>query len=417
MRSVVFILGLVGLVALPAHADPRFALTPLSGEAPLAIPGHKVIVRPGGELVIDTATVRLLPAEWKSRVSRLGFELTGDTLTLVAEYEQPGERHNKPVWDLGGVVFARVDLATSRIVWRNRMWNYDRDRAWTFITTPDRIYMHERRGLAALDRSSGTIVWRLYNDTARSILVPKIYDTMTLARDVLTVGGHYYNGEQRVDFVTELDSVTGLRIYRAQPYVAPTPQPIYVRGPYYIEYAGDRAPPEVPQAWDGLRFGYAYLMWNTVTGEGIIVNPTKNDAAAIVALAKRQRYRVKGEARPVHWLAVYATHTALMHSVLENQTVVLARHKKQLANDQRIHLVQDGDLEESGEVIDAQAVAAKLDAKVIERSLEQPLSTTAGPVLAYSDALDGNRGAHVYLEWGPYVVFDRDPGTFDGKAF
>jgi len=410
MRVLRFVCCALILAALPARADTPFALTTLH---PLSLAGHTVTLRADGSLVIDATTHQLVPPAYKARVVHESYELAGTTLTLIAEFEMPGTRHDKPVWDLAGSIVAKIDLAANKIVWRSRLSNFERDPTWNLVATPDRLFVRDRHGVLAIDRATGTDAWRLDNDYLRSILVPQIYDTMKLVGDTLAVTGHHWDGEQRVGFAIELEAATGLRVYKTLRYVTPAATPIYVRPDYFLEYPSDRAPPVQPGDWEGLRIGYGYLVWNKTTGEGIVVNPTRNDARTIIEIAKRQRYSDKGKSTPVHWLAVYATQVAIKRSALEPEHVVLPRHKRVAGDPNLIKLEYEGEIVDSGELVDPAAVAAALGANVKDRDLEKPLATKAGAVIAYYEedlnCFGGCPAAKlsVHLTWGPYSFFDK----------
>ncbi|MEO8698975.1 MAG: hypothetical protein ABI867_02995 [Kofleriaceae bacterium] len=383
--------------AAPSRAAPapeQFTFSP--GPATFTVEGHRVEIRSDTAIVLDGVRHELAPAAWKARITRTAHEHTGTTLTVIAEFDSPTTRHDKPVWDFTGAMVAKIDLAAKQVTWRHHLRNASRERTWSFIVTPDLLFVRERRGLVALDRTTGTETWRLDHDHMRSILVPLIYDTMKLDGATLTVAGHYYDGEARIDFAREFDAPTGLRVYRKLAYTAPTPQPIYVRPDYRLEYPSDRAPPVQPTEWDGVSVGYAGLVWNVKTGEGIIVNPTRNDARAIIAAAKRQP--------KVRWLAVYDTRAAIKQSKFEGKT---PPH-----DDNQITLKPEGEILDSGEIVETREVAAALGAKIMDRDLETPLVTKAGPVTAYHPINFACPGGcpgdelEISLVWGPYRFVD-----------
>jgi hypothetical protein len=408
---------------LPALA-PLDAFVDVSPSAKVVPQGdaRAVTVSSAGRMTIAgaAAPLELMPTEKgiKRRAARFTAvaapgAASGDVLVFVdSEYEVT--ENGETGWLLDDMIAARVDKS-GKLVWRQRLKNSSGDPTRHVFVTDKVIVLRERDGIEGVDVGTGKKVWGVDRDSLTSVLNDPHFWRATLDEKAgpsgtLLVGGRFplSTEDGRRAFELELDVATGQRVFVKTPYPKPRAEPIYVRPPFRLEYPGDKAPPEVPTQWDGLRIRRSYLVWSKTTHEGLVIGPLATDASAIIAAAKG--VRVKGA--PVKWLYVVdlpAVGRAGGEAILQEGEALKAVALARLADP--IVLSHDGAIERAGERIDVASVAKALGATAVSTWVPRPAQPKAGAIAVFRGE-EGDRkvtydhATHVCLQWGPYVFVD-----------
>ncbi len=293
----------------------------------------------------------------------LAHRLTRDRVTVAVGVQIPHMR------EPDSVVLAEIDLLEDRLLWSAVVspptLSHDRGSSWQVIFG-DRITLVQREHvLVAVDMRTGTQAWSFASadptfedDYGGALAIERgeieIAATRVRGRDVALEGKR--RGSDTPLHVT-LDLTTGRRV-DARPQREPLPLFAFTQRPAPVVHDGPAPPPPpAPPGYDGWIVGATTLVWNTATGRGIIVNPTADALAQLVALARRQTFTAEdGTTQPVQWLMAIDT------GVLATEMVVgkVAQPRKP-PRPPTIWFEYDDGLDESGELVDADAIAGALD--------------------------------------------------------
>lgn len=407
-----------------------------AGVAKLA-DGREVRVEKNGGVTFAGAAYKAFKAECRgmSGVSFAVVERASD-VTVFIDTAVEQERNGVKAPERDDMIAVAFDVSGKRL-WSQRISNRSGDPTRDLFFTDNLIILRERDGVHAIDRKDGRIAWVFDNDPASGVLNELMLEHAEFKDGILSVKGRYQlrTAEGRSRAAIDLDVATGERVYRRQSHVAPAANPIYVRPPFRLEYPSDRAPPEVPTDWDGVRLGYTSLVWNRTSGTGLIVNPLKNDLKAITAAAGVPRFKGKdGKLVPIRWLyvvdgaAVSGSSSALVGGTATRvaagleKPVAVKDVKPMLApdGDERfrrrpplttIEIEKGDDLNNSGELVVADLLAKTLGATAV-LTVTTPLATPSGPVLFFRDdnvmwnATPEQLKEKLFIQWGPYVFKD-----------
>lgn len=183
----------------------------------------------------------------------------------------------------------------------------------------------------------------------------------------------------------------------------PEPMPAAWRGLALEYYRG----PNADAAWylpykdyevtndDRKRVLRTYLVWNTTTKEGIVVNPTASDASFVVETAKAQA--------GIRWIYVVDAFTEADASP-KLSGAEWVTWSEGLARSPSFGFVSAVKTwRETKETIDAAGVASSLGAKAVTRPFTAPVATQAGKLLVFRKGMDFPHAQMLEIEWGPFV--------------
>jgi hypothetical protein len=146
---------------------------------------------------------------------------------------------------------------------------------------------------------------------------------------------------------------------------------------------------------DRARVMRTYLVWNSTTKEGIVVNPTASDAAFVVETAKAQA--------GIRWLYVIDSFTEAQNSprLSGPDWVTWSEGLSRAPSYGLVSSVKTW--RETREVIDAAGVATALGAAAVVKPFAAPQTTKAGKLLVFRKHMDFPHGQMLEVEWGPFV--------------
>ncbi len=167
--------------------------------------------------------------------------------------------------------------------------------------------------------------------------------------------------------------------------------------------------PAMPKNWDGLVITYdkifgeaqdlmhSYLVWNTKTKEGIIINPLKKDIQFIIELANKQ----KG----IHWLYIIDTHTFYNEAIsTEDFTEGSNNAANGFESDQRFYFfdIKIYNKEKGKENIAVKEVAKQLNSQAIIPGYSKVKPTKASPITVCRIG-DAQSDKDSVISWGPFL--------------
>jgi hypothetical protein len=414
------LLACLVLVVIAASAQAAgltpVKLEPYRGPTKVALGSIQAELREDAVLVIAGKSV-VLDDTPDRKIRRYRAIVEGNRAYFILEYAQtdPDEPHRTEVsiynvkgrTDLtleGSIGFAAIDLDKQDLAWRMHAWNSSSDGTWELLQSPTAFYVRVIDAAYAIAKRSGGYKWVLSEDAlegslnARYLLGWKPTGTSLVFDYVNRVD---YGDAAKPTKRLEIDSETGERVFRTLP--APK-VPIWAIYTHQQLFGAPPAPAQ-PKDWDGVVLERTYLMWNTKTLEGVIINPQKSIMPQIVAAARSRK--VGG--RAVQWKYVIDLFAAVKTAGPRLRSEVLAGYKDPVAPTDEILRLAPGDLDFSGEAIGAAALAKQLGAATPATASEQ-LALHAAPIFMFRDDQ-----WNLKLKWGPYVIHEERRDRADYK--
>lgn len=345
------------------------------------------------------------------------YEVVGDDLYVMVavRYTAPGAGVLGP-----SLFIAKASLAKGKATWTTNLHAAFQSRGseeWSYLLGKGQLFIRQHERVAAFDAATGKLKWTVravdaaFNEHYGTGLEAKAqnvlyYDKIELAGDRLVATGKRYAMNE--PFTLELDAATGQRVHVQTKYVPPKVRPLFDYQNHMQPPVRDGplpSPPPKPEAWDGLFIGLCTLVWNTHTGEGVIWNPTARDRDVIVDAAKRVRYAdAAGKPQPVRWLLVVDSLQLVLGKAGMPAPAGLKKYPDALKKD-TVRIEYRIDLLQTGDHIDATAVAAALGAKAVIDQIETPVKTDAGPLSPVRQK--GASGTLLFF-WGPLLITTDD---------
>lgn len=398
-------------------AGPSFVAIDAKTPATLSADGKTISVSRTGSIVVQGATHDAFTKDGvdANRIAAAAAVVASkDDVIVFVDSLVRVERNGVKGVERDDVIAVAFDKSGKRL-WRQRLRNASGDPSRDLFITDGLIILRERDGVQAIDRKDGHLAWVFDNDPMESVLNDLQIERAIFDGETLSLACRYQltTGDGRTRFNIDLDSKTGERVFRKNAYVKPLPRPLYTRPEFRLEYPSDRAPPEVPTDFDGVRLHYTTLAWSKTAGVGIIINPLKSDLKAILDVARAARAKGSdGKLKPIQWLyvidgaAVSATTVPVPYPARPKEAVIQIGH-----NDV---------LNDSGEVVVADEVARALNATALTGVLTSTsLPTAAGPLLFARDpdaVFNGSNPeqlkAKLFIAWGPYVFEENFRGRW-----
>lgn len=336
--------------------------------------GQRLAIDGEGNVWLDGELLVLGSVGLDPKLAHVAHRLTRDRVTVAVGIQIP--HMNEP----DTVVLAEIDLLHARLVWSAVLSTptlyHDRGMSWEVIFGDDITLVQRDHVLVAVDMRTGTQAWSLAGIDATfeehytgSLAVERrgitIASTRVRGRDV------WIDAKERDSGAAvrlQLDLATGRRVDAgAADRFSPTPLFAFSdRGHLPVRDDPPPPPPPKPADHDGVVIGATTLVWNTKTARGVIVNPTARGLGAVFDAARAQTVTATdGSTRPIVWIAVVDTATLASELIVGE----VAKPGAPLAGGTIVFDYTEG-VEDTGDFVDADSMAAALDIPVIRSRVD-----------------------------------------------
>lgn len=399
-----------------ARREPSISATPIAGDTAIDVGnGRSVRVAPDGE--IRLGDLLLLPGGGVGVPRFYERARVGDDTVIVV-----GFGFDTAPNDPGYVVAARIDGRVDKAKWLS--WIHAQridggaDTDWRLLIADQRVVLMQNERVMALDAATGAQAWVF------SGIDPHVSDGylggVTILKTnlrMLDVSAESHrlvvaavDASTDEPLTVELDLATGKRVY-ARITRNPTPAlPLFAFTKVMAPWIGHDDPPAPrpdppPSGFDGVRVGYAALLWSTKTGHGIIVNPTHDASADVIAAARSARFTDRaGHEAPVKWTMVIDT-AAVAAATTTKRGAPPTRTSKPRPDQVRSEYTYGFGTMQTGEVVDLDPVANALGAVAVRSYADLPAKRHGVDVVQVPGDLP-----ELHVEWGP-VAFVDDPAS------
>lgn len=395
---------------------PSITATPITGDTAIDVGGGRS-VRVATDGRVSLGETALLPGGGSSHPRFYERARIGDDTIVVVGFAFDGSSS-----DPGYVAVARIDGHADRAKWVSWI-NPQRidggiDDDWQLVVADDRVVLMQNERVMALDAVTGAQAWVFSAVDPRfpdGFMAGVPIDRTTLRMLDVEAKAHRLivtaeTVPETRTITVELDLAGGKRQY-VKTRRPPTPVRrlfAFVKNPRpWTGYDDPPAqPPDPPPAgFDGLSVGHAALLWSTKTGQGIVVNPTRDASADVIEAARRVRFTDSaGKESPIEWTMVIDT-AAIAAAMDAKATRPPTATRSARADEIRFDYSYGFGTMQTGEVVELDTVAGALGAVAVRSYADLPAARHGVSIVRVPGQLP-----ELHVRWGP-VVFVDDPSN------
>ncbi len=390
----------------PARADAT-AVSPVVGDTAVDVGGGRSLrIQPDGTISLGE---QLLYAPGIGSAKLYQRVPMGDDTIVVVGFGYD-DKPSEP----GYLVALRIDGAADRATWTafiRPARPFDaKTLGWRTLATASRLVVVEEDRVLCIDADSGQQQWSFGEDEPALLTEAVLGSDMLVSRPHLQMGDATLVGDRVVvqtwrtadtghgrpptPRTVELDLATGWRVHVDTPRARRVPAPLFAFSRTMQIWAGHDDPPPrrpdpPPPHLDGVVIGHAALVWNTKTGEGLVVNPTADDVPEVVAFARGRRVGEGRAARAIAWLGVVDTYAVAESALAGTRT----RGGEASAGAELVRLQYLFAMLDTGSHVDAESVATALGIPAVRTEDALPRGLTLRVIAEPGD------GRSIELAW------------------